>query len=242
MSSKQETIDILKFRLYGNFAHFNQPISNNLRNTYSIIPKTQLLGLLGSLMGFSGYVNKRTEPEYYKALSGTQVYISPNLKTYHRFIVKYNSLNSFLNNRKQFSGVNAIINEQVIQYPDYNIGVVLQKENEVHKRMIEMVQNERSVFPIYLGKNEFPANMEYLGIDSAESNENGDVIVKSIIPLEELNRNGEDMRLEQLPVGFNEKYKFILKVMAIPPPEGSKVCVKEPEKIIMVDGYGYYVF
>ena len=50
---------LLIFRLFGNFAHFNQPISNRFRNTYSIIPKTQLLGLIGSIAGLTGYKNNK---------------------------------------------------------------------------------------------------------------------------------------------------------------------------------------
>ena len=55
---------LLTFRLHGSFAHFNQPISNRFRNTYSVIPKPQLLGLVGSIVGLEGYKNKDTIPVF----------------------------------------------------------------------------------------------------------------------------------------------------------------------------------
>ncbi len=242
--TRNNSVDVLRFRLYGNFAHFNQPISNNFRNTYTIIPKTQLLGLIGSILGLSGYKNNRTEPEFYRELFDTLVYISPNLGSYPRFILNYNSLNSFLNNRKDFSGTNVIVKEQILVGPDYEIGIILHEKNELHERLVEMVRENRSIFPIYLGKNEFPASIDSLGVSPAKPNKDEEVIIRSIFPFEYLDKEKtrDGMRLEQLPIRFDERYKFIYKIMAIPNPQGSKVVVKEPNKFIDIDGIKYYVF
>src|SRR5665648_956675 len=86
---------LLRFRLYGSFAHFNQPISNRFRNTYSVIPKPQLLGLIGSIVGLEGYKNKDTIPVFYQKLSNLKVYIKPNTNQDRKFAVTYNSMNSF---------------------------------------------------------------------------------------------------------------------------------------------------
>ena len=81
---------LLIFRLFGNFAHFNQPISNRFRNTYSIIPKTQLLGLIGSIAGLTGYKNNKLIPEYYQLIGSMRLFIKFCNTTEKKFTVKYN--------------------------------------------------------------------------------------------------------------------------------------------------------
>ena len=236
-------IRVLRLRVYGTFAHFDQPVSNNFRNTYTIIPKTQLLGLLGAILGLAGYKNNKTEPEFFQKLSSTSVYIVPNSKSYPRFLVKYNSKNSFLNNRKDSPEPNVIVNEQVLVSPDYEVGIVIE-EKETHRELIEMVEKNKSIFQIYLGKNEFPANIEYIGISSARTNKENEIIIRSIFPFSEVDKakSGGHMRLEQLPIGFDNRYKFIYDIMAIPNPEGSKTVVKNPDKFIEIENERYYVF
>src|SRR5665648_1019208 len=155
---------LLRFRLYGSFAHFNQPISNRFRNTYSVIPKPQLLGLIGSIVGLEGYKNKNTIPVFYQKLSNLKVYIKPNSNQDKKFSVTYNSMNSFLNNRVDASLPNVIMNEQILMEPDYEIGLLLNEKNVIHKKIIEHVQDNRTTFPIYFGKNEFFANIQYISL------------------------------------------------------------------------------
>lgn len=243
MNPRKNERRILQFRVYGGFAHFNQPVSNNFRNTYTIIPKTQLLGLFGAILGLSGYKDTKTEPEFSQELSDISMYIAPNSKSYPRFIVKYNSKNSFLNNRKDTPEPNVIVNEQVLMGPDYEVGVALE-EKELHQKLVKMIKSNRSVFFTYLGKNEFPANIEYIGISYAHINREKEPIIRSIFPFAEVDKekSRKGMRIEQLPIGFDENYKFIYETMAIPDTKGTKVVVKHPENFIEIGDRHYYVF
>ena len=233
---------LLTFRLYGSFAHFNQPISNRFRNTYSIIPKLPLLGLIGSIVGLGGYKNKKTIPEFNQLIGNLKVYIKANNISNKKFIVKYNSLNSFLNNRVDTGSPNVIINEQVLLNPDYEIGLLLDENNDMHKTIIKNIRNNRSVFPIYLGKNEFFANIKYLSLEDYELNSTKEVVCQSILPLDELEKEGNvNMRLELLPVAFNEKFKYIYRLMVVPKKD-CFVLLKNPNNFVVSKGNVYYVF
>ncbi|MDY0388025.1 MAG: CRISPR-associated protein Cas5 [Methanolobus sp.] len=244
ISSKvpEQSNKLLIFRLHGTFAHFNQPISNRFRNTYSIIPKPQLLGLIGSLIGLSGYKNASTYPEFYSKLHDLKVFIKPNSLANKKFVVTYNSLNSFLNNRIDSGSPNVIINEQILQDPDYEIGLLLNENDRLHAQIIENVIKNKSVFPIYLGKNEFFANIEYNSLSNYELNIESEVHCSSVFPLGELSKETtRNLKLELLPIDFNEMFKYVYCLMAIPQSE-TKVELKNPDNCIVSEGSVYYVF
>jgi CRISPR-associated protein Cas5h len=233
---------LLTFRLHGTFAHFNQPISNRFRNTYSIIPKPQLLGIIGSLIGLNGYKNSSTYPEFYSRLSDLKVFIKPNSSANKKFVVTYNSLNSFLNNRVDSGSPNVMINEQIIQDPDYEIGLILNENDPLHAQIIEHIIQNKSVFPIYLGKNEFFANIEYISLNDYEINSEKRVVCSSIFPFDELSKETTRyLKMELLPIDFDEMFKYVYCLMAIPQSE-TKVELKNPDNCIVSEGSVYYVF
>ena len=237
-----QPMKLLTFRLHGSFAHFNQPISNRFRNTYSIIPKPQLLGLIGSIAGLGGYKNNKTFPEFYSRIGYLKVYIRSNNNSDKKFVVNYNSLNSFLNNRVDTPSPNVIINEQVLLDPDYEIGILLDENNYLHNTIIKNIRHNRSVFPIYLGKNEFFANIQYQSLKDYEINSTKEAMCRSILPFDELEKEGtNNMKLEMLPVGFDEKFKYIYRLMVIPQKE-CVVPLRNPDNCIVSGGNVYYVF
>ncbi len=231
---------LLKFKLFGDFAHFNQPISNRFRNTYSIIPKPQLLGLIGSIVGLGGNKNKELEPEFYRILKDIKVFIKCNNYQDKKFIVLYNSMNSYLNNRVDAGPPNVIINEQILLEPNYEIGLLLNENNIIHNRIIENIQNNQSIFSIYLGKNEFFANIQYISLEDYEINFKEEVSCSSIFPFDEFKDSRvNNMKLEMLPIDFNENFKYIYRLMAIP----QKQCVmsfKNPSNLIVTRNNDYY--
>jgi len=234
-------LKLLRFNLCGLFAHFNQPISNLFKNTYLIIPKPQLLGLLGSILGLHGYTNSRTLPEFYKELKNLKVCIIPKLKSYKRFLVKYNSLNSFLNNRVDTGSPNVIINEQVLMDPEYEIGILLNNGIKFHQQLVFNIRNNRSIFPIYLGKNEFFANIKYLSLDNCKICSLRKVTCSCILPFDNIEKGEHKMKLEMLPVEMDEKFKYVYRLMALPQKEG-EITFKQSMDFVIVNQNKYYVF
>ena len=170
-----------------------------------------------------------------------KIYIKTNNPIERKFTVKYNSMNSFLNNRVDAGSPNVMINEQVLLEPDYEIGLLLDENNELHKTLIENIQRNQGVFPIYLGKNEFFANVQYLSLEDYEINSEKQVDCSSIIAFEELEKGSSNMKLELLPIDFNGEFKYIYQLMAISIKKCS-VSLKNPSNFILAQGNAYYVF
>lgn len=242
----QNSLKMLRFRLSGQFAHFNQPISNQFKNTYSIVPKPQILGLLGAIAGLSGYKDSKTRPEYYEKLKETKLFIKVMTDNEIKFVVEYNSMNSYLNNRIDSGTPNVIIKEQVLMAPNFEIGVVVDEENVLHQKIIESIKNKKSVLQIYLGKNEFPANIEFISLDDFKINQGQNIRCASIFPFDELDPQtgpGTNLKLEKMPIDFNEHFKYIYKLMAIPSKDTLvDIKIRNPESFINLDGVSYHVF
>jgi hypothetical protein len=65
---------------------------------------------------------------------------------------------------------------------------------------------------------------------------------RSILPFDELEKEGTDnMKLEMLPVGFDENFKYVYRLMAIPQKE-CVVPLKNPNNCIISDDNVYYAF
>lgn len=233
---------LLTFRLFGSFAHFNQPLSNRFRNTYSTIPKPQLLGLIGSIAGLEGYKDNKTSPMFYNSLNDVKVYIKCNSNRDRRFSVTYNSLNSFLNNRVDSGSPNVIMNEQILLHPDYEIGLVLDDSDELHKKIINNIQNNCSFFHIYLGKNEFFANIEYISLNDYKIENKKKVVCNTIIPFDLIDEESVyNMKLEMLPIGFAAHFKYKYQLMAIPQEE-CEISLKNQTSFASLKGKHVYVF
>ncbi len=187
---------ILQFKLSGKFAHFKFPFTspNFLKKSFTIPPRTTILGLLGSIIGLDGfqqYGDEAKEPEYYEKLKHIPIAVTLN-KIPSKQLIKYNSLNSFANNSKQ-DGENVIIKEEILLNPEYNITLLLDDSIEEDKEIIKCINknNVKSKYHIYLGKNEFFANINEVEIYSSEDftlKEYKEIEkLSSIIPLNLLN-------------------------------------------------------
>ena len=241
MNTEDQGNRLLTFRLHGDFAHFNQPIGNRFRNTYSIVPKPQLLGIVGAIIGLRGYTEKFTAPDFYRLLKDIKVFIKPNNFYSNMFTVKYNSLNSFLNNRLDTGSPNVIIEEQILLKPDYEIGLLLNKNKELHNTIIERIKHNSCVFNPYLGKNEFPACIECISLRKYEINTKKEVMCQSILPFDVIEDSDGNMRVDTFPVGFDDNFKYIYHTMAIPR-KGCIISLKSPNDCIVSKGKTYYVY
>ncbi len=183
---------LLQFSLSGRFAHFNFPYTspNHLKKSYSIPPRTTILGILGSMIGLKGFADYNQEfPEYYEKLMSVPVSICLN-KIPEKQLIKYNSLNSFADNSE--NGNNVIIAEEILLNPNYEILLILNDSIEEQKNLLDKLKNNpKSQFPIYFGKNEFFAVISNINLYSEDSFEDEDIYfeevektnkLKSIVP------------------------------------------------------------
>jgi CRISPR-associated protein Cas5h len=149
---------IISFDIEADFGMFKKPDVNDVYFTFNIIPKTQILGILGAIIGLKGY-NQMQEsddyPEFYKELHDLPVSIIPygNKGVFQKRIIKYNNTVGYAN--KDGGTLNII--EQTLITPKYQIYIGLDLLNDIHKKLDKYLSAkpvEYEYIP-YMGKNEF---------------------------------------------------------------------------------------
>jgi len=149
---------IISFDIEADFGMFKKPDVNDIYFTFNIIPKTQILGILGAVVGLSGYNQMKESdsyPEFYKELQDLPIGIIPygNKGVYQKRLIKYNNTVGYAN--KDGGTLNII--EQTLINPKYRICIGLDLANIIHQKLDSYLSAkpiEYEYIP-YMGKNEF---------------------------------------------------------------------------------------
>ena len=150
---------IISFDIESDFGMFKKPdVNTPAYFTFNIIPKIQILGILGAVVGLKGYNQMKESdnyPEFYKELRDLPVGIVPygNRGVFQKRIIKYNNTIGYAN--KDGGTLNII--EQTLVTPKYQIYIGLDLSNEIHKKLDKYLLAkpiEYEYIP-YMGKNEF---------------------------------------------------------------------------------------
>lgn len=159
---------ILKFRLHGNTAFFKKPdVNSYLYFTYGNIHKVALLGILGAVVGYSGYnkldltktmdkTNKEVLPEFYRKLENLMIGIEP-LNDEAVINKKVQVFNNSVGYASKEMGGNLIVKEQWLENPSWNIYLLINNDEAV--KIFDYVVNNKIVYQPYLGKNDHLANI-----------------------------------------------------------------------------------
>lgn len=175
---------LISFDLQADFAFFRKPETNNTINlSYNIIHKPAILGILGAILGLSGYQEKGKLPEYYEKLKNLKVGIEPlnhDKGNFDKTNIKYSNTVGYAN-----KGSNFLTEELTLIDPVYRIFLLLDIGNELQKRLYDSLQNGTSVFIPYLGKNECtawwaPSTFRDYTFSERRINENESIKITSI--------------------------------------------------------------
>jgi len=159
----------LKFKLKGKTAFFKKPeVNTYLYFSYGNIHKIALLGILGSILGLTGYSFQKDKdyPEFYEELNDLKVSIVP-LCEKGVFLRKSQVFNNSVGYASQEEGGNLIVKELWLENPEWDIYLMIEGykyEEELQERLI----NKRFVYIPYLGKNDHYANIENVEIVDLE--------------------------------------------------------------------------
>jgi len=157
----------LRFTLSGPLACFRQPdVNAKVYFTYNNIHKVALLGMLGAIIGLSGYRNnqlygqdERTYPEFYEVLSTMLVSVVPNGKNGY-FTKKLQYFNNSVGYANEDGG-NLQVREQWLENPNWTIYLAQNElDDAVWKNLCDYLLQGQSVFIPYLGRNDFPAQID----------------------------------------------------------------------------------
>lgn len=147
---------LISFDLQADFAFFRKPETNNTINlSYNIIHKPVVLGILGAILGLSGYQEKGSLPEYYEKLKDLKIGIEPLAHDKGNFAktnIKYSNTVGYANKGSTF-----LTEELTLISPTYRIYILLDPGNELQSKLYNSLQKGQSVYIPYLGKNECTA-------------------------------------------------------------------------------------
>ena len=206
---------LVSFTIKAEFGMFKKPdINDKIFVSYNMIHKPYLLGILGAIMGYNGHNQNQDRskmPEYYEKLKDIKVAIAPSSENggifKKEFIIFNNTTNGSITN----------ITEQTLVNPAYRI--YLELDDKKDKELIAKLEKNESIFPPYMGKNEFTLWWDNFKIhdkfEKIESKEKFEI--KTIIKKPEnfvLKNSGYKERttnyfylFERLPIGFDEQLK-----------------------------------
>ncbi|MBS7530265.1 type I-B CRISPR-associated protein Cas5 [Hazenella sp. IB182353] len=209
------------FELSGETAFFKKPdVNANVYFTYSHIPRIALLGLLGAISGYGGYIQQsqsiadegETEhnryPEFYQKLHSLRISIVPQGKRGY-FPRKIQVFNNGVGYASKEEGNNLIIKEQWLEKPHWTI-YIENDQSEVYQKLEDLLCNRQAVFMPYLGKNDHPARIEQprkVRLDEIER----DMIVHSLVRAVDVEFGGFKRGIqpfyyrERLPSGLDPK-------------------------------------
>lgn len=147
---------LISFDIQADFAFFRKPETNNTINlSYNIIHKPAILGLLGAILGLSGYQEKGKWPEYYQKLKELKVGVAPLQHEKGNFAktnIKYTNTIGYAN-----KGSNFLTEELTLINPTYRIFLLLDESDVLQAQLLSSIQKGEAVYVPYLGKNEFTA-------------------------------------------------------------------------------------
>ncbi len=156
---------VLKFKLYGKTAFFKKPDVNEVvYYTYGHPHRLIIMGIIGSVIGLSGYnkqyMEKTKYPEFYEKLQNIRISVVPPRKSKGYFNKKIQVFNNSVGYASKEKGRNLIIQEQWLEDPSWKIYLDLSDiEKDIEAKIYDYFLNQKAEYMPYLGKNDHPANI-----------------------------------------------------------------------------------
>jgi len=225
---------VISVDLKAEFGFFKKPDTNKIvYTTFNCIHKPVILGILGAIIGLTGYCENDKYPEFYLELKDLKIGIKPigiENSAFQKIIIKYNNSQGYASYEV---GGNLIIEEQTLIKPQYRIFIA--NEHPKFEKIYHYLKNRIAVYLPYMGKNdfslwwdnfqeysavEFDFNSDYQ-IDTifikekkikdnfSSQNQKNNFDIFQIIKSFQIqhNDNSTFIIFERLPVGFNDAIK-----------------------------------
>jgi len=182
---------LISIDLFADFGMLKKPDTNEpVYLTFNMLHKPALLGILGAIAGESGFKEKGKLPDYYIKLKNLKVGIQPLEKNskdeivsekgnFQKTIITYNNTTGMASKEQ---GGNLMVTEQTLVAPSFRCYLLLDVENETHKKLDDNLSNYHAEYLPYIGKNEFSVWWEnYKSMDGfSEYKPTGNFKIKSV--------------------------------------------------------------
>lgn len=156
---------IIELDIWSKFGCFSKPFSNSGGIlSYFIPPKTSIIGMVGSVLGYSF-------DDFEIGEDNTKCY---SIEKFNDIKISIQPLFSLKTKRVTFNNVSGRsienIHQDILLNPYYKIFVSFPDTlREDESLFLDRIKNNRSVFNLYMGKNEFLLNYEFMNVYDYES-------------------------------------------------------------------------
>ncbi|GAU77701.1 type I-B CRISPR-associated protein Cas5b [Fusibacter sp. 3D3] len=216
-------MEVIRFLISGQTAHFKKPdVNSYCYYTYNHLPKPQLLGILGAVLGLGGYTQQGESqyPEFYEKLQFLKVAVLPIGNKRGLFSKKVQTFNNSVGYASGETGNNLIVREQWLEDVKWEILIDFTslEDKDLQGHLKNILLNGEAVYMPYLGKNDHMADItepflvEIHEVDGAETLES---LFKVDDFIFEDDFDDEDeppfMFKDYMPVGFTPENMYEFK-------------------------------
>jgi CRISPR-associated protein Cas5h len=207
---------LISIDIFADFGMLKKPDTNEpVYLTFNMMHKPALLGILGAIIGESGFNEKGILPDYYLKLNDLKVGIQPinhEKGNYQKTVITYNNTTGMASKEQ---GGNLMVTEQTLIAPAYRCYFLFDMDNKTHQKADENLSKYYAEYLPYLGKNEFSVWWENYMVykDFSEFEPIGIFKIKSIfikdVPLKDSKDKDAllfDPVFEDAPEGFTFSY------------------------------------
>lgn len=207
---------VLIFDVRGPMAHFRKYYTNSSSLSYLFPPRTVVTGLIAGLLGLPSEIYaKEDEEPYYERFDCDRSLVAVSVRTKVKRLMQMVNYSFTKTDGKivDFSKHTQIPLEILLpeEGNDITYRVYFYHENENHKgdkiydELKQRLEEQRFVFPPYMGITEFLASIEYIDEGTVSKNPKQEV-VNSVCKLKEveLDFSGDNLQYltEKMPTGF----------------------------------------
>lgn len=195
----------LKFNLSGKTAFFKKgDVNQPYLFTYSNIHKITILGILGSILGLTGYSKQKQDktmyPEFYEKLKHLKISIVPKSQNNGYFIKKIQQYNNTTGLASKEDGGNLIMQEQWLYNVEWDI-FILDDSSEVFSQISYNLKNNICEYIPYLGRNDHYANIKCVEDVELDKIENPEYFTSLFL-------NNNKIKLDYITVNNDEAFRY----------------------------------
>lgn len=175
-------MDVFSIDLIGEMALFKKNDANDIVHiSYNFIHKPVVLGILGAIVGYSGYAKSGESkmPEYYKKLKNTKIAITPSYsKPLKKIITGFNNASGMGSD----AGTWQIKEQTLVGSPEIKYTIfIFNDEKQITNILKNYLKTGITEYPIYFGKNEFFAHYENYREYLAKPLPEGEHVIQSLV-------------------------------------------------------------
>ena len=147
---------VIEVDIWSTYGCFNKSFSNKGGLlTYPIPPKTEIIGMIGSVLGI--------DFDDYEEIGDKRIY---SIEKFYDIQISVQALFDLKTARLVYNNCDktiANIYQDILVNPKYKVFISFPiKLKEYESEFIEKIKNHSTIYNLYMGRNEFPLNYEYL--------------------------------------------------------------------------------